>query len=152
MKPIWILIALVIMFALLAPVPTAQQHGTYNTVSHLAYCDDHNVCLHEIGHALDQQAGWISQSPEFQRALQMYLYVEMRKPKLTAMPAYILELTYRSGEGMDSVKMEIYAYLFQWSAGNPERMPEVMRSFYDWQTAQRLIHLLLPDQKIYWLI
>lgn len=142
---------LVIVTALLAPIPTKYQDGTYNTVSHLAYCKTHGICLHEIGHALDQQAGWVSQTPGFHRALQMYLYTEFRKPVLNKLPADILEITYRGGDGSYSIKMEIYAYLFQWSDGKPENMPEGLRRFYDWKTAEHLLSILNKHQKLYWM-
>lgn len=143
-----------VMFALLclAPIPKPGQQGTYNTASRLAFCKTHDTCLHEIAHALDQQAGWVSQSPEFKIALQMYLFLELRNPVLQQAPADILELTYYSSDHqMRYIKMELYAYFFEHAKGNAENMPEVFRAFYDWDAASQLIARLQDDQKLYWL-
>ena len=144
-------IAALLIVGLCAPIPTTQQDGVYNMLSRLAYCENRSYCLHEIGHAMDQQAGWVSQSPEFYQALQLYLYTELQKP-LTQTPAEILAITYRGGDGSYSIKMEIYAYLFQWAQGKPEQMPEALRPFYDWDNAARLMQFIQPDRHLYWLI
>jgi hypothetical protein len=151
MKRLWLILPLVLLW-IVAPIPPSSQHaGAYNYTSHLMYCRTQLACFHEVSHRLDQLAGYPSQSAEFCQALQLYLYVEMRKPVLEEMPAAILQLTYRGAERMDDTKREIYAYLFAWSEGKPERMPEGLRSFYDWQDAQRLLFDLQPDQQFYWL-
>ena len=107
--------------------------------------------LDEIAHALDKRAGWISQSPAFYQALELYLYVEMRKPELTEAPADILELTYRSEDRMLYIKMELYAYLFQWSEGKPEKMPDGLRKFYNWDLARQWLARLNGQQQLYWM-
>jgi len=151
MKRVWLVLPVLLVW-MLAPLPPSSKHaGAYNYTSHLMYCRTKLACLHEIGHRLDQQAGYISQSPAFYKALQMYLYTEMRKPRLTEMPADILELTYRDPDRTSSIKREIYAYLFAWAYGKPELMPESLRGFYDWETARHLMNLLTPNQKLYWL-
>lgn len=151
MKRIWIAIISLIALLVMVPVPHQGQAGAYNTVSHLAYCSTRGACLHEIGHALDQSAGWISQSPAFHTALQMYLYTELRKPILTELPADILEVTYRGDDDGRTVRMELYAFLFQQAGGQPERMPAALRSFYNWPLAEQFIKTLLPHQTLYWL-
>ena len=143
---------LLLIVFMLAPIPPSTRHaGAYNYTSHLMYCRTELACLHEVGHRLDQAAGYPSQSPQFKQALQMYLYVELRQPQLAETPASILELTYRGGEPMSEIKKEIYAYLFAWAAGQPENMPAVFREFYDWHTADRLVPLLQVEQQLYWL-
>lgn len=144
------IIFLLVIAWIIAPIPPSAQHiGAYNYTSHLMYCKNRLGCLHEIGHRLDQKAGYISQSKEFYKALEMYLYVELRKPNLSAMPADILELTYQHDE--TPIKCEIYAYLFAWADGKPENMPESLRKFYDWNKGAELIKQLHSNQKIYWL-
>lgn len=127
---------LVLSAIVLLPIPKNGQAGAYNTVSGLAYCGDYDTCLHEIAHALDQRAGWISQSRAFCDALQMYLYVELKKP-VAELPAALLELTFRNDDAGN--KRELYAYIFQQSAGNPLAMPVVFRQFYDWDKAELLV-------------
>lgn len=147
----WLWFLPVVLFFWLAPLPTHGQAGTYNTTSRLFYCETPAICLHELAHALDQRAGWVSQTPEFYKAVQLYLFVELRKPVLQQMPADILELTYRPNDSNRPIKMELYAYLFQWAQGKPERMPESLRGFYDWQMAQDYMTKLREDQHLYWL-
>lgn len=140
-----------VVLLFLVPVPKTGQAGTFNTTSRLAYCETHGACLHEIAHRLDQQAGWVSQSPEYKTALQIYLFLELRNPVLQQTPADVLELTYRSGDQMRYIKMELYAYFFEHAKGKAENMPEGFISFYDWDTADRLINKLHSNQKLYWL-
>ncbi len=140
---------LVITF--LVPLPVDNQDGAYNLTSRLAWCRTRLACLHEIGHALDQQAGWVSQSPEFYKALQMYLFAEIYMRGVTELPAGILEVTYRGNGASGPIKRELYAYLFQMAEGNPERMPESLRYFFDWQLAQQYVDGLKDDQQLYWM-
>lgn len=151
-KNLMFLAILVFTGWMLAPIPPSSQHaGAYNYTSHLMYCRTELACLHEIGHRLDQEAGYISQSPEFYKALQMYLYTEMRKPQLTEMPVDIMQLTYQGKDRNTPIKQEIYAYLFAWACGKAERLPEGLRSFYDWEEGARLMKYLRPNQRLYWL-
>lgn len=142
---------LLIVVVLLAPLPENNQDGAYNLTSRLAWCRTQAACIHEIGHALDQQAGWVSQSPEFYKALQMFLFAEIYVQGVTELPAGILEITYRGNGSSGPIKRELYAYLFQVAEGNPERMPESLRCFYDWQTAEEYMTMLNNDQTIYWM-
>ena len=148
----WIVSILVLLVLLsLVPLPVDKQDGAYNLTSRLAWCRTRAACIHEIGHALDQQAGWVSQSPEFYKALQMFLYVEIYQQGVTELPAGILEITYRGNGTSGPIKRELYAYLFQVAEGDPERMPASLRCFYDWQTAKEYLIMLNNDQTIYWM-
>lgn len=140
-----------LIITFLVPLPVDNQDGAYNLTSRLAWCRTRAACLHEIGHALDQQAGWVSQSTEFYKALQMYLFAEIYMQGVTELPAGILEVTYRGDGASGPIKRELYAYLFQVADGDPERMPEGLRGFYDWQMAQQFINQLSEDQQLYWM-
>ena len=133
------------------PLPVDNQDGAYNLTSRLAWCRTEPACLHEIGHALDQRAGWVSQSTDFYKALQMYLYAEIYQKGVTELPAGILEITYRGTGTSGPIKRELYAYLFQMAEGDPERMPESLRGFFDWQAAKEYLTMLNNDQTIYWM-
>lgn len=150
MKRMVLVLALLLGTLTLCPFPHHGQDGAYNTASHLAYCTTQAACLHEIGHALDQRSGWISQSAEFHTALQMYLYTELRKPILTELPADILEVTFRGADDVGTVRMEVYAFLFQQAEGQPERMPEPLRQFYNWTLSEHFLQQLHPHQTLYW--
>jgi len=149
-KALPILVLAIIVLSLL-PVPQDNQDGAYNLISQIAWCRTRTACLHEIGHALDQQAGWVSASPEFYKALQMYLYVEIYQQGITELPAGILEITYRGDGGSNPIKLEIYAYLFQQAQGNSANMPESLRKFYDWDAAERYLSELNQEQFVYWM-
>ncbi len=136
-----------LVLVLASPFPTDGEDGSYNSFSRLAYCRTETACLHEVGHALDQRAGWISQSAEFEEALKLYLVVELRRSPIDALPLCILEMTYRSDDA--GAKREIYAYLYQQSLGQPAGVPESLRGFYDWQAAQQLLDRVTPDQRLY---
>lgn len=151
MKKPLLLIAVLIMILTMIPFPIEGRDGSFNMISRLTFCRTSIACLHEIGHALDQKAGWVSQSPGFSKALQMYLFVELRKNTLSILPVGIIEITYRGRRKSGSIKMELYAYLFQWSEGKPDRMPESLRPFFDWELAARFISMLTDDRKIYWM-
>lgn len=146
----WFLLSL-ILAACLVPLPVDNQDGAYNVASRLAWCRTRPACLHEIGHALDQRDGWISASPEFYKALQMYLYTEIYMKGITELPAGILEITYRGTGSSEPIKREIYAYLFQYTEGNPENMPASLRGFYDWDAAADYLLHLNHSQFFYWL-
>ena len=135
----------------LLPFPVNGQDGAYNLTSRLAWCRTRPACLHEVGHALDQQAGWVSQSDVFYKALQMYLYAEIYTRGITELPAGILEITYRGNGTSGPIKRELYAYLFQYAEGKAERMPESLRGFFDWDAADTYLNKLNSTQTLYWL-
>lgn len=144
------IIALCLVLFLL-PFPVDNQDGAYNIISRLAWCRTRAACLHEIGHALDQRANWVSQSPEFYQTLQMYLFVEIYQQGVTELPAAILEITYRGNGGSTPIKRELYAYLFEQSDGCSNKMPESLRGFFDWETARTYLSMLNKHQTIYWI-
>jgi hypothetical protein len=151
MKRIWLPFSILVLVLFLLPFPQDHQDGAYNLTSHLAWCRTRAACLHEIGHALDQQAGWVSQSFEFHNTLQMYLFVEIYQQGITQLPADILEITYRGTGSSGPIKRELYAYLFQYAQGDPAHMPEAFRKFYDWDLARDYLQHLKPEQMLYWM-
>lgn len=150
MKKFWMVPAFLIVVAALMPRPSRGQVAAYNTASHLAYCTTRTDCLHEIGHALDQRAHWVSQSADFAQAVELYLYVEFRKSVLAELPARILEATYRANASDASIKRELYAALFQFADGDRKRLPVSLRLFFDWTLGQQFIDQLTERQVLYW--
>ncbi len=151
MKRCLITFALIAIFVSLSllPIPVRGEQGAYNTWSRLFYCSERWACLHEIGHSLDQQAGWISQSKEFSDALQIYILAGTWSHE--NLPIYILAMTYTAPDGQEPTKTELYAYLFQAAEGKPENMPDGLRPFYDWGKAEKFIERLHDGQHIYWM-
>ena len=71
MKKIKLTSLVVICFAvwLLLPIPIGAA-GKYNPISNIIWCSTPYVCLHEIGHKLDDLSGWPSKDPEFQKTVE----------------------------------------------------------------------------------
>lgn len=139
-KALALLLFLGLMF-LIFPIPTRKdQIGIYNPISRMIWCRTEAGCLHEIGHKLDHDARWISDSPEFCVALQEFLIVELAKeePSKVAYDILIHAGAFNGHSGFPSTpNREIYAWLFAWAGGERDNMPEVFRSFYDWELAEK---------------
>lgn len=114
---------LCIVLIALTPFPLSNQDGVYNTYSGLYWCTSPASCLHEQGHKLDQELGWISHSKEFGDAVKIYILSESKKDK----PG---EFLYKIFATPDFTMPEIYAQIYSWSGGNPDNMPKVFRTFY----------------------
>lgn len=141
-------VAFVLICALalaLVPFPRADRNGLYNTFSGWMWCRTESACLHEIGHRLDQEAGWISHSKEFGDAAKTYVLVEFagRSPSKLAQAIISQPGMFNWNSYFDDPPAEIYATVFAMSCGGQESMPEVFRSFYDWERAEALIQKII---------
>lgn len=110
------------------PIPRPHMLGYY-TWNGTIWCTDHESCLHEVGHMLDDKAGWISASPEYLAVLEAYTPLDVRMP---------------DGQPDRTALMEFYAQAFEFTGGMPDRMPVQFRDFYDWQKASVLIQEYAP--------
>lgn len=131
----------------LVPIPVRGEHGAYNSWSRIAWCDNDHSCLHEIGHGLDQQAGWVSQSPEFAEAVRLYIVAGILGQE--ELPVYMLAMTYTAPDGQEPTKKELYANLYMLADGKAENMPEGLRKFFDWQTGNEYAQM---EGEILWLV
>lgn len=126
-----------LLIVFLLPIPVRGERGAFNTWSGLYWCADERACLHEIGHALDKQAGWISQSPEYARALQMYVLTGAgTDDRVIVLLAYAFD----PPDGKEPTKKELYAILFEMADGKIENMPIGLRQFYNWELAGEYIN------------
>lgn len=132
MKKTFLLAAVVLM---LLPLPKTGENGAFNTLSGLYWCADERACLHEIGHALDKRAGWISQSQEFADALQMYILTGSGNDDDVII---LLAYAFNPPDGREPTKKELYAILFEMADGKEENMPIGLRNFYDWDYAEQI--------------
>ncbi|MBI5964946.1 MAG: hypothetical protein HY863_15815 [Chloroflexi bacterium] len=136
-----ILATAIFMMWLLLPVPLRHEKGLFNKISGVIWCTSETSCLHEIGHALDWRAGWISHSAEFGGAVQVYVMAEFESRHPSDLAAQIVLMPGAlvwSGYARDA-QAEIYASIFEISEGQEEKMPEIFHKFYDWQRAQVMI-------------
>ena len=110
------------------PVPRPHALGYY-TWNGTIWCTSRASCLHEVGHALDDRAGWISSELGF----------------IAAMENYTIARTRRSDGRPDAEALrELYADIFAGAEGKAENMPEPFREFYDWPRAAELIEEYVP--------
>lgn len=138
MKNIVYLYAAILVSAwLLLPIPKIGEHGATNIITGLSWCDEDWACRHEIGHKLDRRAGWISQSPEFSDAVMMYVLSHARVDE--ELPVYILAMTYSPKDGQEPTKAELYAFIYEYSNGDPLRLPVGLRPFFDWDYGRELM-------------
>jgi len=105
---------IIILAFLLLPIPRVGHIGAYNTLSELIWCKTPKACLHETGHKLDDNAGWISSSKDFQDTID-----DMN-----------LNL-------WDNYK-EAYASLFVIAEGKKENTALRLQKFYDWDRANEI--------------
>lgn len=121
------------------PLTEAGERGAYNVWSGLAWCENYSACLHEVAHALDKEAGWISQTPAFADALQMYFLTDAGNDDKVIL---LLAVALQPPDGRKPTKKELYAWLFELSNGEKMNMPVGLRDFYDWRLAERFVSMI----------
>ena len=106
-------------------------------------CHDRISCLHEMGHNLDHDFGDISQSDDFQIAVNIYLttiwnYPQTRSsfsanmvifPGVTSPIQRDRRIWSTTGEWGGFA--ELYASMYQWADGDINNLPEIFRKFYE---------------------
>ena len=85
--------------------------GRYNAWSGLIWCETKRICIHEVGHKLDDLAGWPSRSAEYKEAIGPTVWDEE----------------------------ETYAEVFMFYGGKEENMPAHLAIFYNWELADKLM-------------
>ena len=85
--------------------------GKYNAWSGLIWCTSELSCIHEVGHKLDDMAGWPSRSAEYKQAIGPTVWNEE----------------------------ETYAEVFAFYGGKKENMPAHLAIFYNWELAEKLL-------------
>ena len=125
------------------PLPFSGDRGEYNPITGLMWCSDQWSCLHELGHKLDHQSGWISQGEDFRNALKFYVVVEIESRHPSALAQFILDYPFSDGAHSRpgyNLQAELYADIFAgYAKGNPTRLPPVIAQFYDKARAQKLV-------------
>jgi len=141
MKKIPAFILLLMFFIFLSiPFPNQSDGGGFNSISGLWWCRTDSACIHEIAHRLDWEAGWISNKHEFKEAVITYVLVEAQNGHPSRIATNIM--AFRGVYDYNPFRItsaELYAYIFEWSGGKEENMPEIFRKFYDWNRALELM-------------
>lgn len=142
-----ILVIFSVLYWILLPFPIPGKDGTYNKVSGLIWCRTENICIHEVGHKLDDEAGWISHSKEFSLTVSAFVWFELdadREPHPFVYKIMTFPGVFRNTPSIfTDDNAELYASLFQWAGGKEENMPELLRPYYDWERAQELIEKVM---------
>ena len=150
----WMKIVLLIVFmivVMLGCTPAPQQPtpqsvddlpgdvaGYYRPSTGAIVCFDKAVCLHEIGHKVDHEIGWYSDSEEWEDKATYWkdnLFVSTGNPdhpidRIRYFPGL---WDNPSAEGGWGGYRELYADILSKSQGLPEGMPEIFRDCYDWE-------------------
>lgn len=117
MKIILPALALLLFGYVSAPLPRPHALGYY-TWNGTIWCTTRAACIHEIGHKLDDEAGWISGQSAFVAAVREYTQAQIDTP----------------GQAR-----ELYADFYAFTDGDPARMPVMFRPFYDWHRSAELL-------------
>lgn len=146
----FLLLALIVSMGISAyvvlPLPRPGVKGYYFGFG-LIWCTDRTSCLHEVGHLLDDRAGWISKSKQYIGAVELYETVQaLRSPNPDmAWKTFTVFFYQNRPDGPDrSLLMELYATMFAAAGGKPENMEPSFRHFYNWQLAAELIRKYAP--------
>ena len=121
------------------PIPIGGQRGVYNTITGLYWCSDAESCLHERGHQMDAQLGWISHTSEWEVALSNYV-LEMYSegtptPYTWLIMGRVIEYQGAFHQLITDEQSELYADIYALSNGNREEMPDTLEPFYLWKNA-----------------
>lgn len=153
---LWRLLALMFVAGLLVeaayaifPIPRAGAQGVY-TWGNMIWCTSHSSCMHEVGHMLDDRAGWISHSPKYIYAVELYMIVETANGSDgnwnpdRSKPFGVFAIFYHRSNPDYRLLQELYASMFGQADGQEQNMPEVFRPYYNWRLAPQLIRQYVP--------
>ena len=132
MKKIIILISLIICAG--APFVLGGFGEHYNTRTGEIVCTEN--CWHEIGHKIDHQGGWISQSEEYKIAVDGI--VDKDKS---------LSLVYFFNRDF-GLYAELYAEMLNMVDGDINKLPVGLQQFYNTELANMLMDKLSNDYLI----
>lgn len=146
MKTMRLIIPVLVLAFLSLPIPPPGYQGGYNPISGLYSCSTRVSCIHEIGHKVDQESGWISHSKEFGFAVQVYVQVEYGltaiepgHPSSLARDLIVFPGVYTWNGYLSDTQTEIYAYILQKADGKEQGVPAAFRRFYHWDRIRELL-------------
>ena len=89
-------------------------------------------CWHEVGHKIDQQSGWISQTEEYKTAVAGI--IDKDRP---------LSITYLLNREF-GLYAELYAEMLNLVDGDISKLPSSLQQFYDAELANAIMEGLIP--------
>ena len=110
--------------------------STFNTSTKQIICTG-SVCIHEIGHFIDQSSGWVSKTKEFRDTF---------KNAKNADTGTLYKDLFKSGNWWD-MWQEFYANVFYNYFGCENLMPETIRKFFDFDTSNSMMDHMVFDTK-----
>lgn len=118
-------------------IPGQPVMNVYYPALNLLYCDGTDACIHEIGHAVDDQMGLPSQSEEYQKTVLIYLLVarDQNNPldkwqrMVTEFPGIGVPIYYPNGVPSGG-HAELYAEMLRQAQGNVSSLPAEFQKFY----------------------
>jgi hypothetical protein len=133
--------------------------NTYNIWTGQIACFGYANCRHEVGHAADANANWVSDSAEFQEAVQAYrtrIWLDptsrdVNSPAFYSFPGigsplvphrHITSASFWRG-GWGGYR-ELYASLISWYT--EETMPGELKEFYDFAYVERRLREVQDSQ------
>ena len=114
-----VLVLLVFMLFALAPNPfDGRTKGAFYYQLDFAWCLTPYACIHESGHMVDEQRGWISESAEYQLAIANVRDTNRQWRN------WILDAPEKNKY------QEIYAEMYYIYLTNPNTIPQELEQFY----------------------
>lgn len=144
------LITLELWFLSTLPLPQKGLLGRYSHTTGWIWCTTRSSCIHEVGHKLDQRAGWISHSDDYIYAIEIYMLVQTGNspdgswdPELNE-PMHVFSAFFNRSTPNYVNLEELYASMLAEAGGKPDNMPPIFRPFYDWNAADRYVSQYAP--------
>ena len=110
-----LILSIVFVIATFLIIYPIKYHGVY--WAGFIWCKKSvpHACAHEVAHYADDLMNFPSRSPEFREAAESIGLIFWNAP------------------------VEVYAELYTIAQGKEENMPEVLREFYNWELADKLM-------------
>jgi hypothetical protein len=105
-------------------------NGFYEPITNTLICDAEFMCLHEQGHKIDDEHGWISRTQEFKTAFEKYSKTYNGNRVKEYLDWYFSISLYHKVYSKFSYYQEVYAEIYQVHGGRIEWMPEYLQEFY----------------------
>jgi hypothetical protein len=136
-----------LLIVLFMNVGMTRPLATYNYLTGEIQCNTRTLCLHEVAHKYDQSIGFVSLTKKYQHGIDVYRMMIWEYPQSRDKFSFDIY----NYPGLGSIKWmntnpftrswsaysELFADIVQWSDGDPNKCPETLRAWYDWNYIDR---------------